>query len=75
MGVSLKETKNGVLQTRDAMDVLKELSDAYKDLDENDLRRTNLLNSVGGKVYHVIQKCITRMNLIAGNPLEPCTTI
>ena len=50
LGVSLKETKDGILQTRDAMDVLEELSKAYKDLDENDLRRTNLLNSVGGKL-------------------------
>ena len=50
LGVSLKETKDGVLQTRDAMDVLEELSKAYKDLDENDLRRTELLNSVGGKL-------------------------
>ena len=75
LGVSLKETRNGVLETRDAMDVLKELSEEYVKLDENDLRRTELLNSVGGKVYHVIQKCITRMYLIAGNPLEPCTTI
>lgn len=75
LGVSLKETKDGVLQTRDAMEVLKELSEEYNKLDENDLRRTDLLNSVGGKVYHVMQKCITRMNLIAGNPLEPCTTI
>lgn len=54
LGVSLKETKNGVLETRDAMDVLKELSEEYVKLDENDLRRTELLNSVGGKVYHVI---------------------
>lgn len=75
LGVSLKETKNGVLQTRDAMEVLKELSVEYNKLSENDIKRTNLLNSVGGKVYHVVQKCITRMYLIAGNPLEPCTTI
>jgi len=57
------------------MTVLKELSEEYNKLDESDVKRTNLLNSVGGKVYHVIQKCMTRMNLIAGNPLEPCTTI
>ena len=57
------------------MEVLKELSVEYNKLSENDIRRTNLLNSVGGKVYHVVQKCITRMYLIAGNPLEPCTTI
>lgn len=50
LGVSLKETKNGVLETRDAMDVLKELSEEYVKLDENDLRRTELLNSVGGKL-------------------------
>ena len=50
LGVSLKETKNGVLQTRDAMEVLKELSEEYNKLDENDLRRTDLLNSVGGKL-------------------------
>lgn len=54
LGVSLKETRNGVLQTRDAMDVLKELSVEYNQLEEGDLRRTELLNSVGGKVCHVI---------------------
>ena len=50
LGVSLKETRNGVLQTRDAMDVLKELSVEYNKLEEGDLRRTQLLNSVGGKL-------------------------
>ena len=50
LGVSLKETVNGVLQTRDAMDVLEDLSKAYVELDENDLRRTDLLNSLGGKL-------------------------
>ncbi len=50
LGVSLKETKDGILQTRDAMEVLKELSEEYNKLDENDIRRTDLLNSVGGKL-------------------------
>lgn len=50
LGVSLKETKDGVLQTRDAMEVLKELSEEYNKLDPNDIRRTDLLNSVGGKL-------------------------
>lgn len=50
LGVSLKETRNGVLQTRDAMEVLKELSVEYNKLEEGDLRRTKLLNSVGGKL-------------------------
>ena len=32
------------------MEVLEDLSVAYNKLDANDLRRTNLLNSVGGKL-------------------------
>ena len=32
------------------MEVLKELSVEYNKLSENDIRRTNLLNSVGGKL-------------------------
>jgi len=50
LNVKLKDTKNGVLSLRDPMDVLKELSAAYNKLSETDIRRTNLLNSVGGKL-------------------------
>lgn len=75
LNVKLQETKNGVLSLRDPMEVLRDLSIEYNKLEESDSRRTDLLSSVGGKVYHVIQKCITGMNLIAGNPLEPYTTI
>ncbi len=50
LGVSLKEVVNGSLQARDGMEVLEDLSNAYVKLDENDLRRINLLNSVGGKL-------------------------
>lgn len=50
LGVSLKEVKDGVLQLRDPMEVLKELSVEYNKLGEGDLRRTELLNSVGGKL-------------------------
>jgi len=50
LGVKLKETKDGVLSLRDPMEVLKELSEEYVKLDESDIRRTNLLNSVGGKL-------------------------
>lgn len=75
LGVSLKEVKNGILSLRDPMEILKELSEAYTSLDESDARRANLISAVGGKIYHVVQKCMTRMNLIAGKALEPCTTI
>ena len=49
LGVKLKETKNDVVQTRDAMDVLAELSANYNKLGDNDSRKTELLNSVGGE--------------------------
>lgn len=48
LGVSLREVKNGALSLRDPMEVLKELSEAYNRLDESDIRRTDLLNSLGG---------------------------
>lgn len=67
LGVKLKEVKNGYLALRDPMEVLKELSKAYTSLQEDDARRANLINAVGGKIYHVVQKCATRMILIAGN--------
>lgn len=50
LGVSLKEVKNGVQELRDPMKVLEDLSKAYENLSEGDIRRTNLLNSVGGKM-------------------------
>ena len=50
LGVSLKETKDGLMQTRNAMDVLNDLSEAYNKLDSNDVKRANLLSSVGGKL-------------------------
>lgn len=50
LNVKLKETRDGVLSLRDPMEVLKELSIEYNKLDESDIRRTNLLSSVGGKL-------------------------
>ncbi|MDE6128734.1 MAG: phage tail tape measure protein, partial [Lachnospiraceae bacterium] len=49
LNVSLKETKNGMTSLRDPMKVLKDLASEYSKLDSNDIRRTNLLSSVGGK--------------------------
>lgn len=50
LNVKLKETKNGVLSLRDPMEVLKELSVEYNKLEESDIRRTDLLSSIGGKL-------------------------
>ena len=75
LGVSLSEVKDGAVSLKEPMQILKELSAEYTKLDKDDAKRANLLSAVGGKVYHVVQKCITRMNLNAGNLLEPYTTI
>ena len=47
LNVSLKETKNGVLSLRDPMEVLGDLAGAYNRLEENDIRRSSLLNAAG----------------------------
>lgn len=50
LNVKLKETKNGVQELRDPMVVLKELSTEYNKLSDTDVKKVNLLNSVGGKL-------------------------
>lgn len=50
LGVSLKETRKGILQLRDPMEVIKDLAEEYSKLDASDIRRTNLLSSVGGEL-------------------------
>lgn len=49
LGVSLKTVEDGAIKLRDPIEILKELSAAYKELDTDDTRRTNLLSAVGGK--------------------------
>ena len=49
MGVSLKEFRDGALRLRDPIEILKELSEAYRALDSDDIRRANLINAIGGK--------------------------
>ena len=50
LGVSLKNTVNGVQELRDPMEVLGELSKKYRELSDTDIKKVNLLNSVGGKL-------------------------
>lgn len=47
LNVSLEETKDGVTSLRDPMAVLKDLSQAYAGLAPGDVRKTNLLDSLG----------------------------
>lgn len=51
LNVKLKETKNGMLSLRAPMEVLGELADRYNKLDDADVRKSNLLDSVGGPLY------------------------
>ena len=48
LGVSLSEVKNGSVQLKEPMQVLKELSAAYASLNETDQKRTGLLDAFGG---------------------------
>lgn len=48
LNVKLKETKDGVASLRAPMEILGELSAAYRHLSDSDPRRAGLLNSVGG---------------------------
>lgn len=68
VGLSVKETVNGVEQLRNPMDILKDLAKVYNSLPSDSTKKANLISSIGGKVYHVMQKCIARIYLIAGNP-------
>ena len=56
LGVSLKTVENGAIKLRDPIEILKELSEAYRQLDIDDSRRTNLISAVGGKVLprHIV---------------------
>lgn len=47
LGVSLSEVKNGAVQLKEPMQILKELSEEYTRLDDSDARRENLLRAVG----------------------------
>lgn len=51
LNVKLKETRNGMLSLRDPMEVLGELAAMYNRLDDADVRKANLLDSVGGQLY------------------------
>ena len=49
LGVSLKEVKNGVVQLRSPMEVLRELSIAIQTESEGSIKVANLISAVGGK--------------------------
>ena len=49
LGVSLKTVEDGAIKLRNPIEILKELSEAYNQLEVDDARRANLLSAVGGR--------------------------
>ena len=49
LGVSLKEVKNGTLQLRKPMEILRDLSIAVSKESDNSIKVANLVSAVGGK--------------------------
>lgn len=49
VGVSLKTVKNGVVELRNPIDILRELSEVYNSLDTMDARRAQITDDIAGK--------------------------
>ena len=75
VGVAMKEVKDGTVSLRDPMQVLEELAQVYNSLPDDSVEKAGIISDLGGKIYLVAQKYATRTYLIAGNALEPYTTI
>ena len=75
VGVAMKEVKDGTVSLRDPMKVLEELAQVYNSLPDDSVEKAGIISDLGGKIYLVAQKYATRTYLIAGNALEPYTTI
>ena len=67
VGISMTKMVNGSEKLKTPIELIKELSIAFNSLEEGSIERANILNDIGGKVYHVVQKCATSTYLIAGN--------
>ena len=64
---SMTEMKNGIEQLRNPIEILRDLAKTFNDLDEKDPLRAEILTNIGGRFCLAMQKCVVRMNLIAGN--------
>ena len=53
LGVALKETKNGVTVLREPMAVLNDLAEAFNKEADDSIKKANLINAIGGKIYLV----------------------
>ena len=67
LGISMTKMVGDSELLKTPIELLNELSKVYNSLPEGSVEKANILKNIGGKVYLVVQKCTTRMNLIAGN--------
>lgn len=67
LGISMTKIVGDSEMLKTPIELIEELSKVYNALPEGSVDKANILTNIGGKVYLVVQKCTTRMNLIAGN--------
>ena len=51
LGVSLKEVKDGVTVLRNPMEVLNDLATAFNKEADDSIKKANLINAIGGKIF------------------------
>ena len=64
VGVSLKEVKNGIVELRNPIDILRELAEVYNSLDTMDARRAKITDTIGGKYRsNILSSILTNFDL------------
>ena len=53
----MTEMVDGSEKLKTPIELIKELSEAFVNLDKGDPRRANILSDIGGRLYHNVQKC------------------
>lgn len=57
VNISMTEMVDGSEKLKTPIELIKELSEAFVNLDKGDPRRANILSDIGGRLYHNVQKC------------------
>ena len=64
LGVSLKNVRNGIVELRNPIDILRDLSQIYNSLDTMDARRADITDTIGGKYRsNILSSILTNFDL------------
>lgn len=64
VGVSLKTVKDGIVELRNPVDILRDLSEAYNSLDTMDARRAQITDDIAGKHRsNILSSVLTNFDL------------